>query len=52
VTALRIDSAALQAACRSDAALAAELLRRILHVVAGRVRALEIRFAEMCGVRV
>jgi hypothetical protein len=29
-----------------------EVLARALRVVAGRVRATEIRFAEMCGVRV
>lgn len=51
-SALQIDGAALQAACRADSALAAELLRRILQVVAGRVKATEMRFAEMCGVRV
>jgi CRP-like cAMP-binding protein len=51
-SAMRIDSAELQAACRSDSAFAAEILHRILHVVAGRVKATEIRFAEMCGVRV
>lgn len=50
--ALRIDSAALQAACRADPALAAEILFRTLKVAAGRVKATEIRFAEMCGVRI
>jgi CRP-like cAMP-binding protein len=50
--ALRIDGAALRAACKTDAALAAEILHRSLQVVAGRVKATEIRFAEMCGVRV
>jgi CRP-like cAMP-binding protein len=51
-TALRLDGSALKAACRDDSVLAAELLQRVLHVVAGRVRATELRFAEMCGVRV
>jgi len=51
-TALRIDGAALHEACKADPALEAEILRRTLRVVAGRVRATEIRFAEMCGLRV
>lgn len=51
-TALRLDGAGLKAACRQDPVLGMELLQRALKVVAGRVRATEIRFAEMCGVRV
>jgi CRP-like cAMP-binding protein len=51
-TALRIDGATLKAYCMSDPALGAEFFHRILHVVAGRVKATEVRFAEMCGVRV
>lgn len=51
-SAVRIDGAELQAACKADPALAAEILHRTLRVVAGRVKATEIRFAEMCGVRV
>ena len=51
-TALRIDGSALQAACRADSSLAATVLWRTLQVVAGRVKATEIRFAEMCGIRV
>jgi CRP/FNR family transcriptional regulator, cyclic AMP receptor protein len=51
-TALEIDGATLKARCLSDTALGAELLHRILHVVAGRVKATELRFAEMCGVKV
>ena len=51
-SALRIDSVALQEACKSDPVLAAEVMRRTLQVVAGRVKATEIRFAEMCGVKV
>jgi CRP-like cAMP-binding protein len=50
--ALRIDGAALQEACKADPILAAEVLQRTLQVVAGRVKAIEIRFAEMCGLRV
>jgi CRP-like cAMP-binding protein len=51
-TALRLDGAALKAACRTDPLLGNEVLERALQVVAGRVRATELRFAEMCGVRV
>jgi CRP-like cAMP-binding protein len=50
-TALRLDGAALTAAFRSDAQLGVEVLRRTLQVVAGRVKATELRFAEMCGVK-
>ena len=50
-TALRINGAALQNSCRKDPALGFEILYRILKVVAGRVRSTEMRFAEMCGVR-
>ena len=50
-TALQIDGATLKARCMSDTRLGAELLHRILHVVAGRVKATELRFAEMCGIR-
>lgn len=51
-TALRLAGAGLAEACRSDPALGTELLLRTLHLVAGRVKATEARFAEMCGVRV
>lgn len=51
-TALQIDGATLKACCMSDTALGAELFHRILRVVAGRVKATEMRFAEMCGVKV
>ncbi|HUK19565.1 MAG TPA: cyclic nucleotide-binding domain-containing protein [Bryobacteraceae bacterium] len=51
-TALRLDGPRLRALCRKDPALGVEILHRTLHLVAGRVRATEIRFAEMCGVRV
>jgi len=51
-TALQIDGATLRDYCMSDPALGAEFFHRILSVVAGRVKATEVRFAEMCGVRV
>ena len=50
--ALRLDGAALAALCHEDSQLGAEILHRTLQVVAGRVRATEIRFAEMCGIKV
>ncbi len=51
-TALQMDGATLKAYCLSDPALGAEFFHRILRVVAGRVKATEVRFAEMCGVKV
>jgi hypothetical protein len=51
-TALRLDGARLKAACQRDSQLGNEVRQRALQVVARRVRATEIRFAEMCGVRV
>jgi CRP-like cAMP-binding protein len=51
-TAIRFPGADLKAACRRDHTLAAQIMQRALAVVATRVRATEIRFAEMCGVRV
>jgi CRP/FNR family transcriptional regulator, cyclic AMP receptor protein len=51
-TALRLDGAALKSLCRTDPELGIEILQRTLQLVAGRVKATEIRFAEMCGVRV
>ncbi len=50
-TALRIAGPDLTAACRSDPAMGVEILLRTLDVVAGRIRATEARFAELCGVR-
>jgi CRP-like cAMP-binding protein len=50
-TALRLDGEHLKAACQADPLLGKEVLQRALAVVAGRVRATEIRFAEMCGIR-
>ncbi len=51
-SALRLNGAALARLCRTDTKLGAEILSRTLQVVAGRVKATELRFAEMCGVRV
>ncbi len=51
-TALRLDGAGLVEAFHTDTKLAAEFLRRTLKVVAGRVEATEVKFAEMCGVPV
>jgi CRP-like cAMP-binding protein len=51
-TALQMDGATLRACCKSDPALGSEVFHRILRVVAGRVKATEVRFAEMCGIRV
>jgi CRP-like cAMP-binding protein len=50
--ALRLDGPALRALCHRDPALGVEILYRVLYLVAGRVRSTEIRFAEMCGVKV
>ena len=43
---------ALLAIAAADPELGAEFFHRILRVVAGRVKATEIRFAEMCGIKV
>ena len=51
-TALRLEGDALRRMCRADTPLGAEILYRTLGLVAGRVKATEIRFAEMCGIRV
>src|ERR1019366_5393748 len=50
-TALQMEGATLRACCKSDPALGSEVFHRILRVVAGRVKATEVRFAEMCGIR-
>jgi CRP/FNR family cyclic AMP-dependent transcriptional regulator len=50
--ALRMDADDLKALCRAEPSLGIEVLQRTLNVVAGRVKATETRFAEMCGVRV
>jgi CRP/FNR family cyclic AMP-dependent transcriptional regulator len=49
---LRLDGAALKCKCKTEPELGTEILQRTLQVVAGRVKATEMRFAEMCGVRV
>ncbi|MBZ5585953.1 MAG: cyclic nucleotide-binding domain-containing protein [Acidobacteriia bacterium] len=51
-TALRLEGAALARLCRTDTQLGTEILHRTLQVVAGRVKATELRFAEMCGVKI
>ena len=51
-TALCLDGADLAAAFQQDSVLAAEMLRRALKLVAGRVSATEARLAEFCGMRV
>jgi CRP-like cAMP-binding protein len=50
-TALCLEGVALNAMLREDPELAAELLRRVLEVVAGRVQATETVLGEMIGVR-
>ena len=51
-TALQIDGTTLKAHCMAEPELGAEFFHRILRVVAGRVKATEARFAEMCGIKV
>lgn len=51
-TAIRLEGPALQRLCQAEPPLGVEILRRTLAVVASRVKATEIRFAEMCGIRV
>jgi uncharacterized protein (TIGR02284 family) len=51
-TALRLDGARLAAALRDDNALAADILRRAMHLMAARLEATEERLAEFCGVPV
>ena len=50
--ALCLDGERLSAALRNDSDLAAEVFRRTLHLVAGRVQATERRLGEMCGVKI
>jgi CRP-like cAMP-binding protein len=50
-TALRLEGASLRARCQSDPALGSEVFERILHAVAESVKATEIRFAELCGLK-
>ncbi len=49
-TAIRWEGAALLAACQEDATFGMELLRRLLQLVAGRVKATELRLGEFCGI--
>ena len=51
-TALRLEGQELRVLCQSDPLLGKQVMERALAVVAGRVKATEIRFAEMCGIRV
>jgi CRP-like cAMP-binding protein len=50
-TGLCLDGAALAEAFQVDMGLAAEMLRRALHLVAGRVQATEAMLAQLCGMR-
>jgi CRP-like cAMP-binding protein len=50
-SALMLKGSDLQDLCKRDTSFAAAILQRTLQVVAGRVKATEIRFAEMCGVK-
>jgi CRP/FNR family transcriptional regulator, cyclic AMP receptor protein len=49
--ALLLEGSMLKAACRTDRELGNEILQRALQMVAGRVKATEMKFAEMCGVK-
>ena len=51
-TALRIAGPDLTQACRDDGELGVEMLLRALQVAAGRIKATEAKFAEICGVRI
>jgi CRP-like cAMP-binding protein len=51
IIALYVSRELLAAACDADPYLAAELLRRTLHVAADRLKATEIALAEMYGVK-
>jgi len=48
-TAIRLDGSQLSAACGEDAEFGLKLFRRLLELVAGRVKATESRLAEFCG---
>jgi CRP-like cAMP-binding protein len=50
--ALCLDGEQLGAVLAEDSEFAAEILRRTLKLVAGRVMATEARLAELCGVRI
>jgi CRP-like cAMP-binding protein len=51
-TALYLERPDLAAVFQEDSVLAAEMLRRALTLVAGRVEATEAKLAEFCGMRV
>lgn len=51
-TALRVAGSDLVETCRTDTELGMEILWRVVKVVARRVKATEVKFAEMCGVQV
>jgi CRP-like cAMP-binding protein len=50
MTTLCLQGPDLAQLCRTDPELGTEILTRTLRLVAGRVKATEERFAEMCGV--
>jgi len=50
MTAQCLHGSDLSQLCRTDPELGAEIFQRILRLVAGRVKATEEKFAEMCGV--
>jgi CRP-like cAMP-binding protein len=50
-TALCLDGNELALAFREDTELAAEILRRALHLVAGRVQATEAMLGQLCGMK-
>jgi len=49
--ALCLDASSLSSAFQQDTDLAAEMLRRALHLAAGRIQATEVRLGELCGMR-
>ena len=49
-TAIRLDGSGLSAVCEEDAEFGLALFRRLLTLVAGRVKATEARFGEFCGI--
>ncbi len=49
-TVIRFDGLQLSQVCEEDPALGLALFRRILEVVAGRVKATEARLGEFCGI--
>ena len=50
--ALQFEGVRLKALCRADPVLGVEILQRALLMAAGRLKATETRFAEMCGIKV